>query len=77
MAKKRRGTGPSWKVDRELIAMAATNATVEEAAAELSTSAETIQRKAKRLGISIKNGRLTKRGSPSRVELGLKGKPKG
>jgi DNA-binding CsgD family transcriptional regulator len=51
---KRRGKGSfSLKEDRELIQMAAASATLEEAAAVLRTSIETIERKAKRLGIKL------------------------
>ena len=51
------------KEDRELIQMAAASATLEEAAAVLRTSIETIERKAKRLGIKLKG---------KRPKLGLK-----
>ena len=72
MAKKRRRVRSLFKDDRQLIAMAATGAIVEDAAAKLDTPVETIQTKARRLGISIKNGRLTKRRSAKPAELGLK-----
>lgn len=63
---KRRGKGSfSLKEDRELIQMAAASATLEEAAAVLRTSIETIERKAKRLGIKLKG---------KRPKLGLKAK---
>ena len=66
MAKKR--SGPfSLKEDRQLIQMAATSATLEEAAAILRTSVDTIERKAKRLGIKLKG---------KRPKLGLKAKGK-
>jgi transcriptional regulator with GAF, ATPase, and Fis domain len=52
---KRRGKGSfSLKEDRQLIQMAASSATLEDAAAILRTSIETIERKAKRLGIKLK-----------------------
>jgi hypothetical protein len=63
---KRRGKGGfSLKEDRQLIQMAATSATIEEAAAIFRTSVETIERKAKRLGIKLKG---------KRPKLGLKAK---
>jgi hypothetical protein len=63
---KRRGKGSfSLKEDRELIQMAAASATLEEAAAVLRTSIETIERKTKRLGIKLKG---------KRPKLGLKAK---
>jgi hypothetical protein len=66
VAKRRRGKGSfSLKEDRELIQMAAASATLEEAAAVLRTSIETIERKAKRLGIKLKG---------KRPKLGLKAK---
>ena len=56
MAKKR--SGPfSLKEDRQLIQMAATSATLEKAAAIFRTSVDTIERKAKRLGIKLKGKR--------------------
>jgi transcriptional regulator with GAF, ATPase, and Fis domain len=65
---KRRGKGSfSLKEDRQLIQMAAASATLEEAAAVLRTSIETIERKAKRLGIKLKG---------KRPKLGLKAKGK-
>jgi hypothetical protein len=64
MAKKR--SGPfSLKEERQLIQMAATSATLEKAAAIFRTSVDTIERKAKRLGIKLK---------AKRQKLGLKGK---
>jgi hypothetical protein len=55
---KRRGRGRfSLKEDRQLIQMAAASATLEEAAAILRTSVETIERKAERLGIKFKGKR--------------------
>ena len=66
MTKKR--SGPfSLKEDRQLIQMAATSATIEEAAAIFRTSVDTIERKAKRLGIKLKG---------KRPKLGLKAKGK-
>jgi hypothetical protein len=66
MAKRRRGKGRfSLKEERQLIQMAAASATVEEAAAILRTSIETIERKAERLGIKLKG---------KRPKLGLKAK---
>jgi hypothetical protein len=62
MAKKR--SGPfSLKEERHLIQMAATSATLENAAAIFRTSVDTIERKAKRLGIKLKE---------KRPKLGLK-----
>ena len=55
------------KEDRQLIQMAASSATLEEAAAIFRTSVETIERKAKRLGIKLKG---------KRPKLGLKAKGK-
>lgn len=56
MAKKR--SGPfSLKEERQLIQMAATSATLEKAAAIFRTSVDTIERKAKRLGIKLKGKR--------------------
>ena len=61
---KRRGKGSfSLKEDWQLIQMATASATLEEAAAVLRTSIETIERKAKRLGIKLKG---------KRPKLGLK-----
>jgi hypothetical protein len=54
MARKRRPGRFTWKEDRELIAMAASGATVSELAAKFRTTVETIERKAKTLGIRIK-----------------------
>jgi transcriptional regulator with GAF, ATPase, and Fis domain len=65
MAKKHRTGRFSLKEDRQLIQMAAASATVEEAAAILRTSVETIERKAERLGIQLKR---------KRPRLGLKAK---
>jgi hypothetical protein len=63
---KRRGKGGfSLKEDRQLIQMAAASATLEEAAAVFRTSIETIERRAKRLGIKLKG---------KQPKLGLKGK---
>jgi transcriptional regulator with GAF, ATPase, and Fis domain len=55
------------KEERQLIALAATGTTVEQAAAKLRTTAATIQRMAGRLGIQLKG---------SQDELGLKAKGK-
>ncbi len=66
MAKKR--SGPfSLKEERQLIQMAATSATLEKAAAIFRTSVDTIERKAKRLGIKLKG---------KRPKLGLKARGK-
>jgi hypothetical protein len=66
MAKKR--SGPfSLKEERQLIQMATTSATLEKAAAIFRTSVDTIERKAKRLGIKLKG---------KRPKLGLKVKGK-
>ena len=54
------------KEDRQLIQMAAASATLEETAASLRTSIETIERKAERLGIKLKGKRHP---PPSRAEL--------
>ena len=70
MAKTR--NRPSMKYDREIIALAAISATVEDAAVKVNTSVRGIKGKALKLGISIKNGRLTKRSSAKPAELGLK-----
>jgi hypothetical protein len=64
MAKKR--SGPfSLKEERQLIQMAATSATLEKAAVIFRTSVDTIERKAKRLGIKLKG---------KRPKLGLRAK---
>jgi transcriptional regulator with GAF, ATPase, and Fis domain len=55
--------------DRELIALAAKGATVTEAAAKLHTSARTIGRKARALGIQLQKARQGK--------IGLKAKRRG
>jgi hypothetical protein len=60
------------KEDRQLIQMAAASATLEEAAAILLTSVETIERKAKRLGIKLKG----KRPLPPGPISGVKAKAK-
>jgi hypothetical protein len=52
MAKKR--SRFSLKEDRQLIQMAATSVTLEEAAAIFRTSVNTIENKCKRLGIQLK-----------------------
>ena len=51
MAKKRTRYRFTYKEDRQLIQMAATSATLEEAAAKFKTSVGTIERKAEKLGI--------------------------
>jgi hypothetical protein len=65
MAGKLRQGPLSLKEQRELIAMAASGASVSELAARFRTSTEAIERKARTLGIRLK-GR--------RVEIGLKAK---
>ena len=66
MAKKR--SGPfSLKEERRLIQMTATSATLEKAAAIFRTSVDTIERKAKRLGIKLKG---------KQPKLGLRAKGK-
>ena len=57
MAEKRRKGRFSLKEDRQLIQMAADSATVEDAAAILRTSVETIERKAERLDIKLERKR--------------------
>jgi hypothetical protein len=70
MAKKR--SGPfSLKEERQLIQMAATSATLEEAAAIFRTSVDTIENKCERLGIEFRR-RGRKRPIRRLVELGLK-----
>jgi hypothetical protein len=56
LAKKRRGRF-SLEEDRQLIQMAATSATLEEAAAIFRTSVDTIEKKSKRLGIQLRRRR--------------------
>jgi len=56
LAKKRRSRF-SLKEDRQLIQMAATSATLEEAAAIFRTSVDTIEKKSKRLGIQLRRRR--------------------
>jgi hypothetical protein len=70
MAKKRT-TRFSLKEDRQLIQMAATSATLEEAASIFRTSVDTIENRCKSLGIQL---RRRGRKMPIRrlVELGLK-----
>jgi hypothetical protein len=58
MAGKRRGRFTS-KQHRELIAMAAAGATVNEAVAKFVTSVETIARKARELGIRLQEPRTS------------------
>jgi hypothetical protein len=57
MAEKRRKGRFSLKEDRQLIQMAADSATVEDAAAILRTSVETIERKAERLDTKLERKR--------------------
>jgi hypothetical protein len=70
MAKKRSGRF-SLKEERQLIQMAATSATLEEAAAIFRTSVDTIEKKSQRLGIQLRR-RGRKRPIRRMVELGLK-----
>jgi len=56
LAKKRKSR-VSLKEDRQLIQMAATSATLEEAAAIFRTSVDTIEKKSKRLGIQLRRRR--------------------
>jgi len=72
MAKRRRARF-TFKDERALIAMAATGGTVEDAAVKFNTSVETIQKKAPKLGLSIKNGRFAAR-IYKPVELKVKGR---
>ena len=58
MKQRRRFT---YKEERQLIQMAEVSATVEEAAAMFRTSIETIERKAKKLGILRAGKRLSAR----------------
>jgi hypothetical protein len=44
----------TWKDERKLISMAKSGASLSEIAAEFETNVETIERKAKALGVSIK-----------------------
>jgi hypothetical protein len=68
MAKKR--SGPfSLKEERQLIQMAATSATLEKAAAVFRTSVDTIERKAKRLGIKLKGKRAKARAQGEEMML--------
>jgi hypothetical protein len=68
MAKRRRRGRFSLKEDRQLIQMAAASATLEEAAASLRTSVETIERKTERLGIKLKGKRPSATGQSSPVK---------
>ena len=72
MAKKRTGRF-SLKEERQLIQMAASSATIEEAAAIFRTSVDTIEKKSERLGIEFRR-RGRKRPIRRLVELGLKAK---
>jgi hypothetical protein len=65
MAKKLRRGRLTMKEERLLIAMATTGITVEQAAVKFRTTAETIQRKAKRFAIQL---------TGSRLKIGPKGK---
>ena len=65
---------PNFSVDRELIALAEKGATVESAARSLAMSVKSIRNKARRLGISIRDGLLSKRHSVRLVDPGLKEK---
>jgi len=77
MAKKRRNGRFSLKEHRQLIQMAAASATLEEAAAALRTSVKTIERTAKRLGLTLKGRDGRKRLSARHADdLGLKAKGK-
>ena len=58
MAKKLKRGRLTMKEDRQLIAMAATGATLEQAAEEFRTTAEMIRLNAKRLGIQLKASEL-------------------
>jgi len=56
MVGRRRPGRFTWKDEREMIAMAVNGATASEIAAKFKTSVETIERKARALGISIRSG---------------------
>jgi hypothetical protein len=71
MAKKRTRGRFTYAEDRKLIQMAAGSATLDEAAVTLRTSAETIERGAKRLGLA-----LEERDGRKRLSSGLKAKGK-
>jgi hypothetical protein len=76
MTKNRRGSF-SLKEDRQLIQMAAASAILEEAAAALRTSVKTIERTAKRLGLTLKGRDGRKRLSARHADdQGLKAKGK-
>ena len=64
----------AFSVDRKLMVLAEQGATVDSAARSLGTSVQSIRRKAGKLGISIRDGRLSKRHSVRPVEIGLKAK---
>ncbi len=64
---KKKRTRFTYEEDRQLIQMAAASATLEEAAAMFRTSIETIERKAKLLGLRIEV-------RADRKRLGLKAK---
>ena len=70
ISKSKRGRF-SFREDRKLIQMAAGSATLEEAAAKLGTSVETIERKAERLGLALKG-----RDDQKMLSSGLKAKRK-
>ena len=65
-----------FSVDRKLMALAEKGATVESAARSLAMSVKSIQNKATRLGISIRDGLLSKRHSVRLVEIGPRAKSK-
>ena len=71
---KKRRTRFTYEEDRQLIQMAAASATLEEAAAMFRTSIETIERKAKLLGLRFKVRADRKRLSARFADLGLKAK---
>ena len=58
VGKRRKGTF-SFKEERELIAAAKSGATVSELAAKFGRPTETIERKARMLGIRLKGSQLT------------------
>ena len=73
MEKKRARGRFTYAEDRKLIEMAAGSATLDEAAVTFRTSAETIERRAKRLGLLLVESDGQKRLSSG---LGLKAKGK-
>jgi DNA-binding NarL/FixJ family response regulator len=62
VGKRRSGARFTWKEEREVIAMATNGATAPEIAAKFKTSVETIERKARALGISIRGGGRSRSG---------------